>query len=109
MQTDKPIRAHDALWEVHRLKQEADALLKEMNDRGATRALLLRAKDLRKRLKAQGSMIEKSLAFEDGAAIAFRQRNLRDPEDGDIITPEDDARAKEIATAFLSKPGGTIH
>lgn len=105
MQTDKPIRAHDALWEVHRLKQEAEALLKEMNDRGATRALLLRAKDLRKRLKAQGSMIEASLAFEAGAAIAFRQRTGRDPVDGDLILPADDVRGGKFAAALQSQTG----
>jgi hypothetical protein len=48
------------------------------------------------------------LAFEEGVSIAFRQRNGRNPVDGDTITPEDDVRAGQIATALL-KPGGIVH
>jgi hypothetical protein len=100
---DKPIRAHDVPGEVKRLRQETDSLLQELNGRGPTKALLLRAKDLRKRLKTQERNIERLLALEDGARIAFRERTLRDPEDGDTITAQDDQRAEEIVAALESK------
>jgi hypothetical protein len=108
LSTEKPIRAHDALWEALRLREEVESLAREVNSRGPTAALQLRAKDLRKRLKAQGRTIEQGLAFEEGVSIAFRQRNGRSPVDGDTITPEDDIRAGQIATALLSKPPGGL-
>jgi hypothetical protein len=100
---DKPIRVHDVPEEVKRLKEETDNLLRELNARGPTRALFLRAKDLRKRIRTHGSKIERLIALEDGARIAFRERTLRNAEDGDMILPEDDQRAEEIVAAFESK------
>jgi hypothetical protein len=101
----KPLRVHDVPSEVARLREEVDNLLAEINGRGPTRALWLRAKDLRRRINAQGRSIEQQLAFEAGVRIAFRERTLRNPEDGDTITVEDDVRAAEIVAALQSRPG----
>jgi plasmid rolling circle replication initiator protein Rep len=102
----KPIRVHDLPEEAKRLWQETENLLRELNARGPTTALLLRAKDLRKRVKAQGNTIQRLVAIEAAVRIAFRERTLRNPEDGDTITAEDDARAEEIVDA-LQSPAGT--
>jgi hypothetical protein len=100
----EPIRAHDALWEVIRLREEIDALVAEINSRGKTRPLLLRARNLRKRLRAQSSTIDRLLLTELGTEVAFRERLGRDPVEGDIITPEDDARAAKFV-AMMGKAG----
>jgi hypothetical protein len=102
---DKPIRAHDVPGEVKRLRQETDSLLQELNGRGPTKALLLRAKDLRKRLKKQGSTIERLVALETATVIALKERLGREPVEGEEITDDDEARAEEIVTSLQSKAG----
>jgi hypothetical protein len=107
MSTDeKIIRVHDVPSEVKRLREETSNLMRELNGRGPTKALLLRAKDLRKKLRAQGATIERLVALETSAAIAFRERCGRDPVEGDTILPEDDLRAEEIVISLQSKVVG---
>ncbi len=71
----KRIPAGDVLEEVESLREEIGDLLRELDSRRPTAALRLRARSLRKRLKAQGRTLEQSIAFEEGIAIVFRQRS----------------------------------
>jgi hypothetical protein len=101
----EPIRVHDLPEEAKRLRRETENLLKELNARGPTRALLLRARDLRKRVKAQGSTIERLIAIETATVIALRERLGREPVEGEEITERDEARAEEIVTSLQSPVG----
>jgi hypothetical protein len=105
LSTDEPIRAHDELWEAVRLKEETDALLAEINSRGKTRPLMLRARNLRKRVRALDRTLTRSQAYEVGLEIGFRERSGRDPVDGDPILPQDEACAEKFVEALQSKAG----
>jgi hypothetical protein len=106
MSTDeKPLRVHDVPEEVKRLREETDNLLRELNGRGPTTATLLRARDLRKRLRARGATIQRLIALETATAIALKERLGREPAEGEEITAEDEARAEEIVISLQSPAG----
>jgi hypothetical protein len=105
MSTDKILRAHDLPSEARKLAAETKALFAEVQARGFTVPLRLRAKDLRKRSQALSTTFGRVLELDAATAIAFRERVGRNLEDGDLILPEDDARAAEIVRALESKAG----
>jgi hypothetical protein len=96
----KPIRAHDALWDAHRLKEETRRLKEEtasflaLKRLGPTAVVRRRGRELRKRVKGFERMMDRLVAFDEK------------PEDGNLTRPED-ARAERIARALL-KVGGII-
>jgi hypothetical protein len=97
---DKPIPE-----EVLKLRQEAEALRREAKLRGPSKSLMVRARDLRKRIKAKGAVIEHWLAHDSAVQVAIFERTGREAQDGDTILPEDDKRALEIVEALQSRSG----
>jgi hypothetical protein len=102
----KPLRVHDVPEEMIRLRKETAAIFAELKERGPTRALALRAKDLRKRIKHAGSEIERLLCMEEAKRIAILERTGREAVDGDDIALGDQVRAKEIVNALLQSKAG---
>jgi hypothetical protein len=47
--------------------------------------------------------LQRAVTLENASYLAFRERTGREPVDGDIIMPEDDARAAEIVENFYPK------
>ena len=75
------------------IQERTAALDRELKRTGPSWPLEVEAKDLLQE-------IERSMDFEVSVALALQERIGRDPVDGDIITPEDDARAEEISAGW---------
>jgi hypothetical protein len=102
MSTDL-IRIHDFPIEAKRLEDETLRLVQEFETRGRTTALVLRAKDLRRRRKAFLTAIERVLAFDAAASIAYKERTGNELAAGEEYTRADAERAAKIVTAMESK------
>jgi predicted RNase H-like nuclease (RuvC/YqgF family) len=103
----KPIDPQAEAEAAIQLQQDIEQFRKELKAAGTiTRALRRRGKDLQRRLQRQERILAQLIATQEGIAMAFRTRVGRAPVDGDLLTPADDARGREIGKALLAKPEG---
>lgn len=96
MSTDPIAAAALIVTEADSIKAEIAALLASLNGRHPTRAMFLRARELRKRLKALDTMAENLLLREMSLEIAVRQRLGCVDVEGQEILPADEWRADQI-------------